>query len=352
LGGQQWTSGAGPGGGWPRHPFNEFHYAHQSPDGNKVVFASKRQTGGTGPINKYVIEVIDFDPGSINNASVNISDPGNITVSSLPMYELYPKWNPAGTKIAFTSTRSSTNATGPDQNGANRWLGVYVADMNQANPVACNSPTLVAGGQWDAEAGNLSWIDPDTSIRQIYGHDGSGDCLGGVQWSPDGTKLVFGMFNVCTVDLVGGDVQNLTAQYPHLHGTGTWVSKNGGIISPNNRRTGEGVFSPDGKHILFTSKMWNENRELWIMKADGSDEPVQLDPGNFIGETDSYLSWDSDDKIRGLFRSRGNDYSIYTAGKEFSIFTKNTATFDKTKTMSPKYKYWVMRVPVSFPEYA
>ncbi|MFC2015767.1 TolB family protein [Chloroflexota bacterium] len=106
-------------------------------------------------------------------------------------------------------------------------------------------------------------------------------------WSPNGDKIAFmretnvgtpaATVHIYVMDADGGNVQQLTS----------W---DGGNTFP--------AWSPDGDWIAFTSDRFFAGRDLWRMRADGSDEQVVLrtdrpDPANDRRD-EVYPTWSPD----------------------------------------------------------
>jgi TolB protein len=66
------------------------------------------------------------------------------------------------------------------------------------------------------------------------------------------------------------------------------------------------VWSPDGKHIAFTSNR-DGNYDIYVMNADASDlRNVTRDPGQ-----DNYAAWSPDGERLAFISNRSGAYEVY-----------------------------------------
>jgi TolB protein len=182
-----------------------------------------------------------------------------------PADDMMPTFSPDGRRIAFASNRTGN------------W-DIYVMDLEGGQPVQITSdPThdiypsfspdgryLVycsfgsQSGQWELVVVELA----NPARRQFIGYGLS------PRWSPVTSRIVFQRanepgprrFSIWTIDLVNGEA---------VRPTEVAVSANAAVITPN--------WSPDGKHIVFSTVTEPETRDLrprqadvWIIAADGS----------------------------------------------------------------------------------
>ncbi len=146
-----------------------------------------------------------------------------------PAYDLWPALSPAGSEVAFVSTRDGD----PD---------VYVLH-----------------------------VDDPGSIRQLTDEPGNDFAP---TWSADGTKIAFtsvrgGNADIWTMDVNGGDLSNLTARSPAEEFDPSW--------------------SPDGTTIAFATRAGVGS--IWIVPADGG-HPSRLTPGSVRWATGPQWSQD------------------------------------------------------------
>ena len=120
-------------------------------------------------------------------------------------------------------------------------------------------------------AANLWIINADgTTLRPLTNLTAdSSDCIN-AKWSPDGSKIVFE--SARALDATNAIGENYSKNI--------WVMNNDGSeVRPLTRLNGVGEhntqpqWSPNGNYIIFRSErsgLFNSNRNIWIMKADGS----------------------------------------------------------------------------------
>jgi serine/threonine-protein kinase len=144
-------------------------------------------------------------------------------------------------------------------------------------------------------ARSIFWLDPTGRTEPLHPAPGF---YNGLQFSPDGKRLVFGMGDPVTVEDLW--VQDLERN------TSVRLTSLGGVSdSP--------LWSPDAKYILFAH---TPNDSIYRVHADGSGEPQQLAKV----ETATFLSSLSPDGKRVAF----------AAGDPFTGMEVSTATLDGT----------------------
>jgi hypothetical protein len=247
-------------------------------------------TTGDSPDNleqvTFVTEGADFDPevdptGKYlvfastrhrDNADIYLQKIGGTTVIEITndaAKDIMPTFSPDGTRIAFASDRSGN------------W-DIYLTDINGGKATQITSgpthdlhPSFSPDGtkmvycSYGAKSGQWELVVIDVANpaqRQIIGH--------GLfpQWSPKGDRIVFQRarekgtrwFSVWTVDYVDGEAKRATE-----------------IIAANNAAAITPSWSPDGRHLVFSTVMdpdstiANSNdkpvlADVWIVALDGS----------------------------------------------------------------------------------
>jgi len=174
-----------------------------------------------------------------------------------------PEWAPDGGKLAFQSFND-----GPRLNE----LKVINADGTGLLTIADNVSGRNRGFTWSPNGSQVAYIgsggpSEDTlDTIHIANADGSGSYrlpgspafLSAVDWSPDGTKLVFSNFEeLFVINTDGTGKQQLTTMQPTQDGMTADVDPR---------------WSPDGTKILFTRYRTSFAANTWVMNADGSNQ--------------------------------------------------------------------------------
>ncbi|MGI8706726.1 MAG: hypothetical protein ACR2LG_00755 [Actinomycetota bacterium] len=133
----------------------------------------------------------------------------------------------------------------------------------------------------------LTLIDPSTGRKTDLGTTFDDDDITGPVWSPDGTRIVFGVRggSLYSVDVGSGDRSLLV----RLQGTN---------FDPHRSSI---EWSPDGSHVAILADLVEGLRRLYVMNADGSGLRVLADdfePGGwggwFPGDPSSETAWSPD----------------------------------------------------------
>ena len=228
-----------------------------SPDGSQIVFASNRD-------GNFEIFIMDFDGSNVRQ----------LTFTSLPTANSWPRWSPDGEWIAFQSG-SGTGAS------ANFQIYRIRPDGNDLTQVT-NYVGLNQFPGWSPDGTRLA-IRRDTEIYLIDSADGSNpvrltftDALPGAfnqmaSFSPDGTKIAYLSNNRDTpsnplylsVYMMDSDGSNKVNFTPKPVGyAGTWTSR-----AP--------AWSPNGQYIYFTavrSVTAGSLEQIFVKPAGGGDE--------------------------------------------------------------------------------
>jgi Tol biopolymer transport system component len=93
---------------------------------------------------------------------------------------------------------------------------------------------------------------------------------GGAAWSPDGRRLVFTTWDgIWLMDANGGNrVRVATGGQPYWIG----AKPDRKLFYPRATNFGSPAWSADGRRIAFTAFEGVENRDIWVMDADGTNQ--------------------------------------------------------------------------------
>ncbi|GAA2160812.1 WD40 repeat protein [Humibacillus xanthopallidus] len=215
-------------------------------------------------------------------------------VTHIGGYSGQPSWSPAGNLIAFTSDGASyPDAQGiyvvhPDGSGLRRvvalpahgaWLDAprFSASGRQIAYAYYEGGRSTPGG-WRGETVSLWVVDVDGSnAHQVVA---PGRRSGDLDWSPDGTNLVFELIgnhpgtlsNIMRVDATGGAPTALTDD-PGIGGIGEFKGQ-GAADSFFYGESFDPAYAPDGTRIMFTHSDGDGSSfhiGLQVMNADGSN---------------------------------------------------------------------------------
>ncbi len=240
------SDGSGPTAIYTTPPGPDFYSGgvSWSPDGLRVAFV---QWGSPGGAHLYVLR---SDGSDLLLLHKNAAD---------------PKWAPDSRILAFGTSESEEETDEGDiylirpdgtglrplaATGAAEWLGLWSPD---GATIAIHRTTNGAASGYDGPIA-IYLVDPNgTNQRQLT----SGPRDGAIEWSPDGTKLLYQTLpqgqgtnpQLHVIDRNGSnDVTLLDDALPGGHAGATW--------------------SPDGRAIAW-HRTWYE-QAIWIMNADGS----------------------------------------------------------------------------------
>ena len=204
-----------------------------APDGSRIAFISNR----AGSMDVYTIPVAGGEPKQITNHKDN---------------EWSPRWSPDSKRLAFYSTwegRMTDVHVVSAEGGETRQVTDHPAEDYQ--------PAWSPDGKWLAFMSRRTlttqiWAVPAAGGKAVRLSDGRANLYGSApDWAPDGKTIIFSkaplnhLFSVSVLErketqLTGGQADEL---------------------SP--------VFSPDGTQILFSSTLFDAERNLTLMSSAG-----------------------------------------------------------------------------------
>jgi len=246
-------------GGLPREiPLSDGGFCSYSPDGTKLAFnwvfrefrTWKYYQGGMADD----IRIYDFETGNVEQ------------ISNTSTQEIIPMW--IGNKIFFLSDRNRTmNLFSYDLESKETVKVTNFTDYDIKYPsFSKNFIAFEKGGylyKYNVNNGEISRISISIADDKIYARnkikDASKSIRGG-DLSPNGERVVFS---------ARGDIFSVPAK----HGITRNLTASSGVHEQN------ADFSPDGKNIAYISDETGEF-ELYMVKHDGSEPPVQLTKNN------------------------------------------------------------------------
>lgn len=291
-----------------------------SPDGSKVVFASRRALDGSD------------SAGSTYNVWVVNADGTNPTpLTKLTAGAFQPAWSPDGSKIVFASS-GALDGSNAGNSSSNIW--VMNADGSSALPLTkmTNSGADSLQPAWSPDGskivfGSLRALDGSDAANAnnteniwVMNADGSGsipltkltaanaNCYRPA-WSPDSRKIAY----TSTRAVDGSDAANppnLTQNIWVVNADGSSPIAVTRLTAAYADSAGPAPWSPDGTKIVFTSRRAldgsdasdttnsNVTDNIWVVNPDGSGAtPITTFTGNATASSFSPVWWPGGSKF-------------------------------------------------------
>jgi TolB protein len=254
-----------------------------SPDGNRIAFD------------------VSLDPDALPDVWVmNANGTGQIPLTANGDFDAFPNWSPNGEWIAFDSDGPSF----PETQG----IWIMRSDGSDLTRVTVpgkgiifdSEPAFSPDGEWIAftrvrdtckfpnrnrfiAAGCTSAIflvrSDGTDAKRLTGW---GHTVASPDWSPGGAKIAYHSCDICkqggkldvyVMNADGSGDRRLTSSPP-------WTG--GPFVASGNP-----VWSPDGTKIMFTHWFADQEGQIMVMDADGSNvQAVTNQPAAFHNEAD------------------------------------------------------------------
>jgi Tol biopolymer transport system component len=264
------------------------------PGGTSIVYAAARRDGSSD------IRLIDLVIGS-DNLLYECSGSNRCQA---------PVISPDGNLLAFEQFGWETNAAGRRVPGARQvWMMPITAETEptrvQSQEQATNSPDWSPDGIltfYNDSLSAVAFLEPQ-SIRPLNLVPNGLGLLG--SWSPDGDYLILPeIVFPSEAELTDGDQADF---FSHLYRVEA-ATLNVKDLSFGTVEDASPAYSTDGEWIAFGRKFlderWTPGRQVWIMRADGSQpRPITDDP-DF---SHASLTWNPDSTHIAYMRLNQSD---------------------------------------------
>ena len=237
---------------------NEYRIAW-SPDGRQIAFSR-----WIDKANRRDIYIMNVDGSNIKR--LTDSPENNIT----------PTWSPDGKHIAFVREVWEQEEM--------KGCAIYVMNADGSNVRSLGEdPTGPGGPAWSPDGGKIAyccwagggpavWVMDANGENQKMLNSGGGRL--GIDWSPDGDKIVFESMK----DSMGWESNDIYIM--NADGTGVNI-----LTQPGPAWYDCPVWSPDGTKIAFGfDQDGKQGKDIYVMNADGSDvQRLTNTPANEFG---------------------------------------------------------------------
>jgi TolB protein len=245
----------------------DFHveFYRWAPDGSRLIVEGGPKVGGAGTLDLYVMNpdgsgAVDiasgpvipewspdgqrlayFDQVTANIGVMNADGSGKTPLPTGSDVETDPRWSPDGRQIVFRKQKPTVSCAEiwvMDADGTHQHRIPLPAFLHPCKAVWSPDGKFIAieasSGIWvvKSDGAGLRPVSPNCTVSSCTGPN-----YGVVQWSPDGTELVFGGDDgTGTVNVVGRDGSGFRS-----------------ISVPHQASNPSPVWSPDGQRIAYHS---------------------------------------------------------------------------------------------------
>jgi len=259
--------------------------AYFGPDGKKLIYQSTAERGGCDQ--QYVLDLTTGETKLVSSGK------GRTTCG----YFAYP----AGDRILYASTEAVDAACPPPPDRSRGYIwGVYPsydiyiakADGSEKKRLT-TTPGYDAEGTWCHKGGRIVFTSVRDGDLDLYEMDESGGNVkrltstpgydGGAFYNADCTQIVWRASRFAEPAALEDYRKLLAEGFVRPSKMELWVANADGssakAITSNNAANFCPYFTPDGKHIIFSSNMLDpRGREfdLFVMNADGTGTPERI----------------------------------------------------------------------------